>query len=122
MTWFTKKLASQQWRAVADGDNQAMIGYRDGREFVGPLATVRLGVTEETEDGFEIHTADSDDVRRMYAILALPMIGELFGQILNDELSLEKVRSEVEDICDAIEDTMEHEVGSFEVGIGWMDR
>ena len=122
MTWFTTKLAAQQWRAIANGDNEALIGYRDGREFVGPLAVVYLNETEEDEDGTEVYSPESSDVRRMYAIVALPMIAELFGRILNDEMSLEQVRSEVEDICDVIEDTMEHEVGSFEVGIGRMDR
>ena len=117
MTWFTTKLATQKWRAIADGDNQAMIGYREGREFVGPLATVYLNVTEEDEDGTEVYSPESSDVRRMYAIVALPMIAELFGRILNDEMSLEQVRSEVEDICDLIEDTMEHEVGAFELGM-----
>ena len=117
MTWFTTKLAAQKWRAIADGDNQAMIGYREGREFVGPLATVYLNVTEEDEDGTEVYSPESSDVRRMYAIVALPMIAELFGRILNDEMSLEEVRSEVEDICDVIEDTMEHEVGAFELGM-----
>ena len=117
MTWFTTKLATQKWRAIADGDNQAMIGYREGREFVGPLATVYLNVTEEDEDGTEVYSPESSDVRRMYAIVALPMIAELFGRILNDEMSLEQVRSEVEDICDVIEDTMEHEVGAFELGM-----
>ncbi len=117
MTWFTTKLAAQKWRAIADGDNQAMIGYREGREFVGPLATVYLNVTEEDEDGTEVYSPESSDVRRMYAIVALPMIAELFGRILNDEMSLEQVRSEVEDICDVIEDTMEHEVGAFELGM-----
>ena len=117
MTWFTTKLAAQKWRAIADGDNQAMIGYREGREFVGPLATVYLNMTEEDEDGTEVYSPESSDVRRMYAIVALPMIAELFGRILNDEMSLEQVRSEVEDICDVIEDTMEHEVGAFELGM-----
>lgn len=117
MTWFTTKLATQKWRAIADGDNQAMIGYREGREFVGPLAVVYLNETEEDEDGTEVYSPESSDVRRMYAIVALPMIAELFGRILNDEMSLEQVRSEVEDICDVIEDTMEHEVGAFELGM-----
>ena len=119
MTWFTTKMAAHQYRAIADGDNQAMIGYRDGREFVGPLATMPIGVTEEDDDGEEVYPADQDDLRRIHAVLALPMIAKLFGEILEGKHSIDAIHAEIQDICDVIEDTMELRVGAFELGLDY---
>ena len=119
MTWFTTKMAAHQYRAIADGNDQVMIGYRDGREFVGPLATMPIGETEEDDDGEEVHPADQDDLRRIHAVLALPMIAKLFREILEGKHSIDAIESEVQDICNVIEDTMELRVGSFEIGLDY---
>lgn len=118
MNWFTTKMAAHQYRAIADGYNQAMIGYRDGREFVGPLATMPIGETEEDDDGEEIYPADQDDLRRIHAVLALPMIAKLFGEILEGKHSIDAIHAKIQDICDAIEDTQELSTESFEIGLG----
>ena len=117
MTWFTETLADQSWRAIPDEDGQAMIGYRAKREFVGPLATVPISITEEDDDGSDIYPADQEDLRRLNAILALPLIARLFQQILDDKLTLEQIRDKVEGICDAIEDTQDLKIGNFVIGI-----
>jgi hypothetical protein len=119
MSWFTTKMAAYQWRAIADGDNQAMIGYRDGREFVGPLATMPIGETEEDDDGEEIYPADQDDLRRIHAVLALPMIAKLFGEILEGKHSIDAIHAKIQDICDAIEDTQELSTEWFEIGLDY---
>ena len=119
MSWFTTKMAAYQWRAIADGDNQAMIGCRDGREFVGPLATMPIGETEEDDDGEGVYPADQDDLRRIHAVLALPMIAKLFGEILDEKHPIDVVKSQVQAICDTIEDTQELSTDSFEIGLNY---
>jgi hypothetical protein len=118
MNWFTTKMMVHQYRAIADGDNQAMIGYRDGRTFVGPLATMPIGVTEEDDDGEEFYPADQDDLRRIHAVLALPMIAKLFGEILEGKHSIDAIHSKIQGICDVIEDTQDLSIESFEIGLG----
>ncbi len=115
MTWFTEHLAIQDWRAIADGDNQAMIGFRDGRTFVGPLATMPISETEDDDDEQEVYPADQDDLRRINAVLALPKIAKLFREILDAKLSIDVVKSQVQSICDVIEDTQELSTESFEI-------
>lgn len=50
-------------------------------------------------------------------MLALPMIAKLFGEILEGKHSIDAIHSEIQDICDVIEDTTELRVGSFEIGL-----
>jgi hypothetical protein len=119
MTWFTKQLAIHDWRAIADGDDQAMIGFRDGRTFVGPLATMPIGEREYDDDESEVYPADQDDLRRINAVLALPMIAKLFGEILDEKHPIDVVKSQVQAICGAIEDTQELSTASFEIGLSF---
>lgn len=119
MNWFTTKMAAHHYRAIADGDNQAMVGYRDGRKFIGPLATMPIGETEENDDGEEVYPANQDDLRRIHAVLALPMIAKLFGEILDDRQSIDVIKSQVQAICDAIEDTQDLSTERFEIGLSF---
>jgi hypothetical protein len=117
MSWFTDELGKQTWRAIADGENQAMVVWKSGRENVGPLATMPLSETETTDDGEEVYCPDQSDMFRLQAVLMLPHIARLFAKIETGEYDAARIRVEVRDICEAIEDTMELRVESFELGI-----
>jgi hypothetical protein len=117
MSWFTDELSKQTWRAIADGENQAMVVWKSGRENVGPLATMPLSETETTDDGEEVYCPDQSDMFRLQAVLMLPHIARLFAKIETGEYDAPRIRVEVRGICEAIEDTMELCVDSFELGI-----
>lgn len=76
-------LADEDWRFQIDADqiNEPTICYPDpGRRgcFVGPLATVFVGATEENEDGDEVLCVSGADGRNLAAIACLPHFAGMF--------------------------------------------
>ena len=76
-----KDLASEQWRMIVDvGENTIDVCRPDPDRrgaWVGPLATVKVGMTEEDDDGDEVFDMTASDGRNAVAVALLPQFAGL---------------------------------------------
>lgn len=74
-------IAKSQYRMLADvNENTVEICRRDPERnfsFIGPLATVNMGVTEEDDYGDDVFCLNSEDGCVLYAIATLPKMADL---------------------------------------------
>ena len=113
-------MATQQWRCQVDEYdlNEPTICYRDPTRptvFVGPLATVPIGATEEDEEGETVLDIGGPDGMNLAAIMCLPQFAGLCEWIQNELSTLGPSK------CD---ESGEDKYGAFVAGlrdrVGWI--